>query len=104
MGTTVAAKKERPVSLRFRSTDLGLIDRAASLRGRSRTEFMRDAAVREAEEILLYSAIIQQSPDAFAQFRVAIDAPARSVPALVKLFRAPVPWRQPGGRRDRKRR
>lgn len=104
MGTTTAAKKERPVSLRLRGADLSLIDRAASLRGRSRTEFMRDAAMREAEEILLHATITQQSPDAFAQFMAAIESPARPVPALVKLFRASAPWEEPRGRRDRKRR
>ena len=80
------------MSLRMRDADLGLIDRAANLRGRSRTEFMRDAAVREAEEVLLRSTIVQQSADAFAHFISAIDAPPRPVPALVKLMGARPPW------------
>jgi uncharacterized protein (DUF1778 family) len=93
MPDDASTRKERPVSLRLRVADLGLIDRAATLRGRSRTEFMRDAAVREAEDILLRSAIIQQDRDAFAHFVSAIDAPPRPVPELVELFGARPPWK-----------
>ncbi len=92
MTSNVLTRKERPVSLRFRDSDLSLIDRAASLRGRSRTEFMRDAAMREAEEIVLQSAIVQQTSDAFAQFAAAIEARPRQVSALVKLFATRAPW------------
>ena len=92
MPQDAVTRRERPVSLRMRDADLGLIDRAANLRGRSRTEFMRDAAVREAEEVLLRSTIVQQSADAFAHFISAIDAPPRPVPALVKLMGARPPW------------
>ena len=45
-----AQRKDRPLAMRFPDADLAIIDRAASQRGRSRTEFVRDAAVRAAEE------------------------------------------------------
>ena len=43
-------RKEHPLSMRLPDADIAIIDRAARLRGRSRTEFVRDAAVRAAED------------------------------------------------------
>ena len=41
-------KKEHPLSMRLPEADIAIIDRAAGMRGRSRTDFVRDAAVRAA--------------------------------------------------------
>jgi uncharacterized protein (DUF1778 family) len=46
-------RKDHPLSMRLPETDLALIDGAAGLRGRSRTDFVREAALHAAEEILL---------------------------------------------------
>jgi uncharacterized protein (DUF1778 family) len=43
-----ATRTEHPLSMRLPATDIELIDRAARIRGNSRTEFVRDAAVRAA--------------------------------------------------------
>jgi len=47
---TNAERKEHPISMRLPEADIAIIDRAAGLRGRSRTDFVRDAAVRAAED------------------------------------------------------
>ena len=39
--------------MRLPEADIAIIDRAATLRGRSRTDFVRDAAVRAAEDALM---------------------------------------------------
>lgn len=39
-------RKEHPLSMRLPEADIAIIDRAANLRGRSRTDFVREAAVR----------------------------------------------------------
>ena len=44
-----AKRKEHPLSMRLPEADIAIIDRAASLRGRSRTDFVREAAVRAAQ-------------------------------------------------------
>ena len=46
-------RKEHPLSMRLPEADIAIIDRAATLRGRSRTDFVRDAAVRAAEDVLM---------------------------------------------------
>ncbi|OYV41922.1 MAG: hypothetical protein B7Z75_14715 [Acidocella sp. 20-57-95] len=44
-----AKRKDHPLSMRLPEGDIAIIDRAADLRGRSRTDFVREAAVRAAE-------------------------------------------------------
>jgi uncharacterized protein (DUF1778 family) len=87
-----AAKKEHPLSLRLPAGDLAVIDRAARLRGRSRTDFMREASVRAAEDILLESALVRMSPAGFAAFAAAIAQPATAVPAMVDVLKRTAPW------------
>ena len=47
--TRIGKRREHPLSMRLPETDIAIIDRAANLRGRSRTDFVREAAVRAAE-------------------------------------------------------
>jgi uncharacterized protein (DUF1778 family) len=73
--------------MRLPETDIAIIDRAADLRGPSRTDFVREAAVRTAEEIVMESALIRMSPKGFNPFMSAIEAPAAAVPGLVILLK-----------------
>ena len=86
------ARKEHPLSMRLPQGDIALIDRAAALRGRSRTDFVREAAVRAAEEALLESLPIRMSARGFAAFTEALAAPARPVPELAEVLRRGAPW------------
>ncbi len=81
-----------PVSMRLPEADLEIISRAAELQGRSRTEFVREAAVRAAEEVLLEQSVIRLSPDQFEAFKSAIASPGRPSPALVERLRRKAPW------------
>ena len=85
-------RKDHPLSMRLPDTDIAIIDLAASLRGRSRTEFMRDAAVREAEEVIMENNIIRMSLEGFAAFTDLLDRPARPVPEMVELLGRSAPW------------
>ncbi len=93
---TAAKRKDHPLSMRLPEADIAVIDRAASLRGRSRTEFVRDAAVRAAEEVVMEQALVRMSADGFASFIAAVTAPAAPVPALVALFGRRAPWEAAG--------
>lgn len=87
--TTLTA---HPLSLRLPEGDLAIIDRAAALRGRSRTEFMRDAAVRAAQDALLETLPIRMSAEGFDAFLTALAAPATPVPEMVATLQRPAPW------------
>ena len=89
---TSARKKEHPLSMRLPEADIAVIDRAANLRGRSRTDFVRDAAVRAAEEVLMENALLRMSSNGFKQFMELIAAPPKAVPELVRVFKRLPPW------------
>ena len=90
-----ADRKEYPISMRLPEADVAMIDRAATLRGRSRTDFVRDAAVRAAEEVVMEQSLIRMSPEGFAGFMDVLAAPTRPVPAIIELAKRPAPW-EPG--------
>lgn len=85
-------RKEHPISMRLPKVDIAMIDRAAGLRGRSRTDFVRDAAVRAAEDVLMENRLIRMSPEGFVEFMAALSAPATSVPEMVELAKRSAPW------------
>ncbi|RWM91621.1 MAG: DUF1778 domain-containing protein [Mesorhizobium sp.] len=92
---TNAERKEHPISMRLPAADIAMIDRAAGLRGRSRTDFMRDAAVRAAEDVLMESRLIRMNSEGFADFMAVLSGPATPVPEMVELVKRPAPW-EPG--------
>lgn len=90
--TRTAIRKDHPFSMRLPEADIAIIDRAAKLRGHSRTQFMRDSAVRAAEEAVMETLPIRMSPKDFEAFVGMLAKPAESVPAMVELLRRPAPW------------
>ncbi len=92
--TRVAERKEHPLSMRIAEADIAIIDRAANLRGRSRTDFVRDAAVRAAEDVVMETAPIRMSAEGFDAFVSALSGPATPVPEMLDLLRRPAPWEQ----------
>src|SRR6266702_5529629 len=88
-------RKQHPLSMRLPEADIALIDRAAGLRGRSRTDFVREAAVRAAEEVLMESLLVRMSPQSFDAFLAALAAPAAPVPEIVEAVKRSAPW-EPG--------
>jgi uncharacterized protein (DUF1778 family) len=89
---TNAKRKEHPISMRLPQADIAMIDRAAALRGRSRTDFVREAAVNAAEDVLMESRLIRMNKAGFADFVAILSRPATPVPELVELMKRPSPW------------
>jgi len=87
-----ATRSEHPLSMRLPAGDIELIDRAAHVRGRSRTEFVRDAAVRAAEDVLMERTIVRMSREGFGAFAKAIAGSGHAVNALVKVLKRKAPW------------
>lgn len=88
----LSVRKDHPLSMRLPEADIAIIDRAAVLRGRSRTDFVREAAVRAAEEVVMETMPIRMSAAGFDAFLEALTAPPTPVPAMVELLRRPAPW------------
>jgi uncharacterized protein (DUF1778 family) len=91
MAATVE-RKEYPISMRLPEADVALIDRAATLRGRSRTDFVREAAVCAAEEVVMEQGLIRMSPEGFADFMEILAQPPVVVPEMSEVLKRPAPW------------
>ncbi|HWA89770.1 MAG TPA: DUF1778 domain-containing protein [Rhizomicrobium sp.] len=78
--------------MRLPEADIAIIDRAARARGRSRTDFVRDAAVRAAEEVVLETALIRMSAKGFSEFMKEISRPPLVVPEIVEVMKTKAPW------------
>jgi len=87
-----AERKEYPISMRLPEADVAMIDRAASLRGRSRTDFVREAAVRAAEEIVMEQGLIRMTPEGFADFMEILSHSPTIIPEIVEVLKRPAPW------------
>lgn len=79
------------VNLRIDEVRKNLIDEAAKIKGKSRTEFMVEAAYREAEQIILDQKIYILD-EADCEYLSATNH--KSDPMLVKLFKSKSPWEQ----------
>ncbi len=91
MGQVRTSKRET-LNLRIKPAERGLIDRAAQSLGKTRTDFVLDAARRAAEESLLDRAMLTASPKAYADFLARLDAPPRPNARLRKTIKTPAPW------------
>jgi len=93
-----AKRKDHPLSMRMPAADIAIIDRAARRRGRSRTDFVREAAVRAAEEVLMENALIRMGPGGFRAFMAELSGPAKPVPEVVEVLKRKAPWETGGSR------
>ena len=84
-------EKQKVVNLRIDEVRRNLIDEAAKLQGKSRTEFMVEAAYKEAEQTILDQKIFILD-EADCQYLARTDHKAD--PKLVKLFKSKSPWEQ----------
>lgn len=84
--------KRETLNIRIKPDERGLIDRAAKLRGKNRTDFILGAARLAAEETLLDQTVIAVSPEIYAEFITRLDMPPRPNPRLRKTMQTPAPW------------
>jgi uncharacterized protein (DUF1778 family) len=80
------------INLRVSRNQKALIDRAAEVQGRSRSDFMLDAACREAESVLLDQRYFHLDDEAFQRFTEMLDAAPTDNPGLTRLLTTKTPW------------
>jgi uncharacterized protein (DUF1778 family) len=80
------------LNLRIPAAERNLIDRAAATTGKTRTDFILEAARRAAEDALLERAIMSVGPEAYAEFLVRLDAPAQPNERLRHTMQVIPPW------------
>lgn len=87
----VKAKRDT-LNLRITAELRGLIDQAAALSGRNRTDFVLEAARQAAEEALLDRTVFMVSPKAYSEYLALLDAPPRPNKRLRRALQTPAPW------------
>ena len=93
MATLQTEKSKRDtLNLRIKPELRGLIDRAAAITGRNRTDFVLNAARHAAEDALLDRTIFHVSPRAYADFLARLDMPPQPNPRLRRALETQAPW------------
>lgn len=90
--STAAPGKRETLNIRIKAEERGLIDRAARVRGKNRTDFVLEAARAAAEETLLEQALVAAGPDAYAAFVARLDMPPQPNERVRKTMQTPAPW------------
>jgi uncharacterized protein (DUF1778 family) len=80
------------INIRAKARQRDLIDRAARRLGRSRTDFMLEAACRQAEDVLLDQTFFSVDAGTFAKFRALLDRPLPPTDKLRRLLKTKAPW------------
>ena len=91
--TTTPENPVKAVNLKVRTDIRSLIDSAAKLQGKTRSDFMIDAARRAAEEALLDQTLLRVDQETYDRFVAILDQPA-SGPGVERLMKAAQPWSQ----------
>jgi uncharacterized protein (DUF1778 family) len=86
------ATTRETVNLRVPPSTRVLIDRAAELTGKTRTQFMLDASRHAAEEAVLDQALLRVEPDAYAAFVERLDRPPVPNERLRRTMQTPPHW------------
>lgn len=82
------------INLRAQAEQRDLIDRAASSIGKSRSDFMLEAACEKARSVVLDRTFFAVGEDAFERFVTLLDAPVEANPALERLLARKPRWEQ----------
>lgn len=79
-------------SIRTTSREKALVEQAAEVTRMNTSQFVLQAAVRSAEEVLADQTRFVLSPEKWEAFVEALDRPAREIPALKRAVAKPSPF------------
>lgn len=84
--------RDAAINLRALPEQRDLIDQAASLLGKNRSDFMLEAACERAQSVLLDQVYFRLDADKFQKFMDLLDAPPQPNPGLERLMSPKAPW------------
>lgn len=84
--------RDAAINLRARPEQRELIDQAARLLGKNRSDFMLEAACDKAQSVLLDQVFFQLDAASFRKFTTLFDAPHEPNPGLERLMAVKAPW------------
>lgn len=91
--------RDAAINLRAHPEQRALIDSAAEVVGKSRSDFMLEAACERAQGVLLDQVFFRLSDAKFRAFNKLLDAPPARNPGLDRLMAVREPWLKPAVRK-----
>lgn len=93
-GNAARARRGVTINLRADERKRSLIDRAAERLGKNRSEFMLEAACREATAVLLDQRFFLLEEHAYKRFTAALDKPPAENRRLRRLLVSKAAWNE----------
>jgi uncharacterized protein (DUF1778 family) len=84
--------RDAAINLRALPEQRDLIDHAANLLGKNRSDFMLEAACDRAQSVLLDQVFFGLDEEKFQQFTAILNAPLESNIGLERLMAVKAPW------------
>jgi uncharacterized protein (DUF1778 family) len=84
--------RDAAINLRAMPEQRDLIDHAATLLGKNRSDFMLEAACDKARAVVLDQVFFSLDSDKFQQFTAMLDAPPSANPGFERLMAVTAPW------------
>lgn len=84
--------RDASINLRAHAEQRDLIDQAARLLGKNRSDFMLDAACEKAQGVMLDQVFFTLNAQDFQRFTELLDAPVKPNPGLERLLATKAPW------------
>jgi uncharacterized protein (DUF1778 family) len=84
--------RDAAINLRAVPEQRDLIDHAATLLGKNRSDFMLEAACDKAQAVVLDQVFFNLDAEKFRQFTTMLDTPPAHNPGLERLMAVKAPW------------
>ncbi len=84
--------RDTAINLRARGAQRDLIDRAAQMLGKNRSDFMLEASCEKAQSVMLDQVYFTLEGSDFKRFAQLLDAPIKPNASLERLLATPAPW------------
>ena len=81
-----------PIQIRAQKEDRDLIDRAAALQGKTRSDFMMESARQRAQDVLLDRRFFSLDEEQWKAFQKELDRSPDDNPRLMRMLQTPPPW------------
>ncbi|MBX3642327.1 MAG: DUF1778 domain-containing protein [Rubrivivax sp.] len=91
--------RDAAINLRAKPEQRDLIDQAASMLGKNRSDFMLEAACDRAQSVLLDQVYFRLDERRFKDFVRLLDAPPSANAGLERLMAVKAPWAERAARK-----
>ncbi|XFA74283.1 DUF1778 domain-containing protein [Thermosynechococcaceae cyanobacterium Okahandja] len=90
--STPSQTRDVTINIRAKGSQRELIDHAAAVQGKSRSEFMLESAYNHAQEVLLDQRLFGLDETRFKEFTALLDSPPTPNEKLHTLLATKAPW------------